>query len=188
MPWTLDTCIFTSCDDLWCHFILTLVLLHQQSLYTPSNPGAWRRPASPLPAGAAWGEYCCILWRSPVPVVRSSSAHVNTLHLSLKPTPLTWRPSCEPTERDKCQKIPQTLQNSIKALVHTDASIFSKNLRVFLIFGSNNKTYNIMLLRKCIKSSKFHYKHATCFLSTKTRLYLQKQDYIIKCQKGTFFS
>lgn len=129
--WMWDTCIFTSCDDLWCHFILTLVLLHQQSLYTPSNPGAWRRPASPLPAGAVWGEYCCILWQSPVQVVRSSSAHVNTLHLSPKPTLLTWHPSCEPTERDKCQKIPQTLQNSTKALVHTDASTFIKTLKEY---------------------------------------------------------
>lgn len=151
------TCVFISRDDLRCHFILTLVLHHQQSLYTLSSPGAWRRPALPLPAGVVWGEYCCILWQSPVPAVRSSSAHVSMRRLSPTPTLLTWHPSCEPAEREKCQKAPQTCHNSTRALVHPDASAFIKHVeRVLLVFGSCNQNHSTMVLSKCIKSSEFH--------------------------------
>lgn len=106
VPRLPDTCIFTSCDDRGGYSVLTLALLRQQWRCTRSSRGAWRRRAWPLPAAAASAEYCCILWRSPGPAVRSSSARVNTPHLSPKPTLLTWHPSCEPTEREKCQKIP----------------------------------------------------------------------------------
>ena len=79
--------------------MLTLSPLHPRSRCTPSSRGAWSWPAWPPPAVAGWGGCCCIPWRSRGPTARWASAPVSSSSPTLKPTVLTWHPSCGPAEQ-----------------------------------------------------------------------------------------
>lgn len=84
-----------------CKSILTLFLLRQQSQCTPSSPGAWSLRAWPPPAVAGSVVCCCTLWQFLVLMVRWASVPVSSWSLTLKPTVLTSRPSCGPTQEGR---------------------------------------------------------------------------------------